>query len=712
VPPYTFSITVGSLPPGLTLNTSTGAITGTPTTYGTYNYTAQVVDSTNSSAGTTSVNCTIVVAPPPMTIQCASTNSEVGLAYNSSFVVTGGAAPYTFSIANGMLPPGLTLNTSTGAITGTPSSEGTFTFTITVTDSEGHTATGSCAITIKTCGSALTPITYQINETSKNVGQIIWFNSHLQKLQGSIPKSNFQIFITGGRISFGPTTLAVPDAVITFSSSANCASTSFNTTLNAWETTVPLSAASNASEIFASGLAYLIPWGFQGVDNVTWTADITSSVPGLSITWQASASNWAVSNQGVNFPVLSSKPFVPNYNGMDVNAAQGCSLCSGNSSDQAGAPEFSGRQDVLIGSNGQCGGSTNWTGTFACAPCTVCVCNPTGPGNGGSCLAGQLNASVKPGYNFAGIATNSVDLQVQGPISITGDLAVGQNGTFQLTNNAWLGSTLFADPSASIQIQSGSGLSGGVQPTSLSSLQAEANSLSTWAAGLKPTQTFSNINDTSSMTISGNGGQNVISVPGTFSLGNDSVFIVAGGTADTFIFNIPNGMQLGSGSILWLLGVPPGQVLFNVTGSTGITVDAAYTSGIFLAPNAEILVQNGTHNSEFISGTKLVLDCDNANITAPSCATQNGTLIVPYVQVCNAAWQQTNVITVSPGSQVNLGPQPLGSGSWSWAGPNGYSSTSRQINDIPLPYSTNVFVATYTNSNGMKTSLAFTINVN
>jgi hypothetical protein len=60
---------------------------------------------------------------------------------------------------------------------------------------------------------------------------------------------------------------------------------------------------------------------------------------------------------------------------------------------------------------------------------------------------------------------------------------------------------------------------------------------------------------------------------------------------------------------------------------------------------------------------------------------------------------------------VNLGPQPL-TGTWSWTGPNGYTSTSRQINNIPLTVGNNVFVATYTNSSGVQSAEAFTITLN
>jgi hypothetical protein len=138
--PYTFSVT-GTLPNGLTLNTSTGAITGTPTVAG--SFTLQVKDAAGASAAAT---CPFTIVLPP-TLTCPAVNSgEVGLALNSPApVVTGGVTPYTFSVT-GTLPNGLTLNTSTGAITGTPTASGTF--TLQVKDANGVTATPTCSFSI------------------------------------------------------------------------------------------------------------------------------------------------------------------------------------------------------------------------------------------------------------------------------------------------------------------------------------------------------------------------------------------------------------------------------------------------------------------------------------------------------------------------------------------------------------------------------------
>src|SRR5208337_4831209 len=138
--PYTFSIGSGMLPAGLTLNTSTGAVTGTPTASGTF--TVQVTD----ALGNVGTACAITINPA-LKVTCQANNMGTqGVPFNSGpMTVTGGTAPYTFSIGSGTLPAGLTLNTSTGAITGTPTASGSF--TVQVTDANGAVGT-ACTITI------------------------------------------------------------------------------------------------------------------------------------------------------------------------------------------------------------------------------------------------------------------------------------------------------------------------------------------------------------------------------------------------------------------------------------------------------------------------------------------------------------------------------------------------------------------------------------
>jgi hypothetical protein len=140
----TYSITSGSLPAGIALNASTGALTGMPTTAATSNFTVTVTDGLGATA---SRAYTVEVAPAALTLESTNLgNGVVGNPYNQAIVVSGGAAPYAFSISSGQLPPGVRLDPATGALSGTPIAAGTYAFTIRVVDSNG--ATGAFAQSI------------------------------------------------------------------------------------------------------------------------------------------------------------------------------------------------------------------------------------------------------------------------------------------------------------------------------------------------------------------------------------------------------------------------------------------------------------------------------------------------------------------------------------------------------------------------------------
>ena len=127
-PGYAWSITSGNLPTGLTL--TGGVISGTPTVSGTFNFTATVTDS-GSPTQTKSAAMTLVVAPNLLTITTSTLHSGTnGAAYSQALQASGGTPGYTWSIASGNLPTGLTL--TSGAISGTPTVSGTFNFTASV----------------------------------------------------------------------------------------------------------------------------------------------------------------------------------------------------------------------------------------------------------------------------------------------------------------------------------------------------------------------------------------------------------------------------------------------------------------------------------------------------------------------------------------------------------------------------------------------------
>jgi hypothetical protein len=100
-----------------------------------------------------------------------------------------------------------------------------------------------------------------------------------------------------------------------------------------------------------------------------------------------------------------------------------------------------------------------------------------------------------------------------------------------------------------------------------------------------------------------------------------------------------------------------------------------------------------------------------ANSTLTFTITVGGTPLTPYIEVNGGAWQQLSTLTVNPGDTVNLGPQNLTGGNYSWSGPPGFSSTSPSVSGVPLNSNSNVFTLTYTNTYGAISTLTFTINL-
>ena len=140
---YTWSILSGQLPSCLTLNSGSGAITGTPTSscLGTFYFIAQVTDTTTPTPLTATQVLSITISG--LSITTASLPSgTAGTPYSANLAAAGGSGTYTWSVSSGQFPSCLTLNPSTGAITGNPTTSciGAFYFTAQVTDTTTPTA--------------------------------------------------------------------------------------------------------------------------------------------------------------------------------------------------------------------------------------------------------------------------------------------------------------------------------------------------------------------------------------------------------------------------------------------------------------------------------------------------------------------------------------------------------------------------------------------
>jgi len=146
--PYTWSVSTGTPPPGLTLS-SAGALSGVPTTSGSYSFTAQVKDAASHVATYSYAMSVGAGTTTPVTLSISPStlaNGTAGTAYPSTaLTASGGTAPYTWTQSS--IPPGMALS-SVGTLSGTPSTAGSYTLAVTAKDAVGNTGTKSYSVTV------------------------------------------------------------------------------------------------------------------------------------------------------------------------------------------------------------------------------------------------------------------------------------------------------------------------------------------------------------------------------------------------------------------------------------------------------------------------------------------------------------------------------------------------------------------------------------
>ncbi|GGQ72176.1 hypothetical protein GCM10010166_47590 [Couchioplanes caeruleus subsp. azureus] len=173
--PYTWAAT--GLPAGLTLDAATGVVTGTPTTLATHTVTISVTD-TGLRAHSLTLTWTIV--PPIVVANPGGQVGPTGVEYSKTMTASGGTLPYRWTATG--LPAGLSIDSATGVITGTPTTAGSQTTKVTVTDVDGVTgslsfnfATGVIVTYPSSRGSATgTPITPLAIKAAGGTGTYTW----------------------------------------------------------------------------------------------------------------------------------------------------------------------------------------------------------------------------------------------------------------------------------------------------------------------------------------------------------------------------------------------------------------------------------------------------------------------------------------------------------------------------------------------------------
>ncbi len=136
------------------------------------------------------------------------------------------------------------------------------------------------------------------------------------------------------------------------------------------------------------------------------------------------------------------------------------------------------------------------------------------------------------------------------------------------------------------------------------------------------------------------------------------------------------------------------------TGPNGFTASTREIDNITLASGANTYTATYT-----ISG------CTYTQAFVITVSGAGANPIVPYIAE-NGAWITTpeNAATVASGTKVSLGPWPQSGGTWAWTGPNGFTASTREIDNITLATGANVYTATYT-IGGTSYTETFTITV-
>jgi hypothetical protein len=241
---YTWSDVVGgshTLPPGLTIDPSSGVVSGTPTATGTYNVSITVTD---AAGGTSTSHYTVVINDVPKITTGSLASGYQNVQYSSAMSISGGTAPYSWSLSG--LPPGsgLTIN-SAGVIVGTPNVSGSITVTVSVVDVAGASDQGSYTITLGSsphlvlAAQTITPVagaadqlTITVQDASANT-VTAYTGSHTLTFTGALPSPSATVPTvtnsSGAAITFGSATaITFTNGIASVSGSANGVMTLYN----------------------------------------------------------------------------------------------------------------------------------------------------------------------------------------------------------------------------------------------------------------------------------------------------------------------------------------------------------------------------------------------------------------------------------------------------------------------------------------------------
>ena len=303
---------VGSLPAGLSLNTATGVVSGTPSVSGSFSVSFTLADAGTGSTASKSIPITINPAPSIITSSLAP--GVVAQSYNQSLTMAGGTLPITWSL-NGSLPPGLTFNTGTGAITGTPTADGTYSFDVTVTDVTLAVATRTLQIIVN----KVLAITTATSLPSVLSGQTT--STTLVGTGGTLPYSWSAVGLPAGFAlsAFTGQLTETPNITGTFSFTATLTDANGTTVSRVFTVTVntPVSVTTttlNPWTVNRAGYSQTLA-STGGSGAYTWAVTAGSLPPGMALSAAGVLNNTPTTSGTYSFTVTATDGSAPALNG-------------------------------------------------------------------------------------------------------------------------------------------------------------------------------------------------------------------------------------------------------------------------------------------------------------------------------------------------------------------------------------------------------------
>lgn len=322
--PVTFSLASGSMPPGLNLGSS-GLITGNPVSAGTYSFTVRATDSCVMAAAPApqsvqrNFSITINAAPCPalsMVTTSPLVSGTVGQAYSSQILTSGGQVPVTFSLASGVLPPGLNIGSS-GLITGTPTSAGTYSFTVEATDScalAPQSVQGNFSITVNAAPCPALSIISPSTLTAGTVNQ--GYSYQMQTTGGQIPvryRFASDFYPPGLSLSITGLISGIPTASGNYTFSIRATdSCSIGPQSIIGTFTIQVESLPGTLSVNAVPSSFSIPRGYSSSDNVLYQFTGPSS---MNTTLNSSAGNFLVGSEVIGTNTIQLTAKLQNGNG-------------------------------------------------------------------------------------------------------------------------------------------------------------------------------------------------------------------------------------------------------------------------------------------------------------------------------------------------------------------------------------------------------------